>query len=129
MPWWQTRLKKRMESWRRSVKQGGISLMLTISCEVARTGALSLRIRILLNYVTFGRELSFVVIDVGMEQAQVNQTEINGFSDTFLLHDRTHLVHGLDHHLHPTLQPKMALEGGEGGLKITLTAFERTEME
>ena len=64
-----------------------------------------------------------------MERAQNKQTNRDGFPDTILFHDRTHLVHGLDHHLHPTLQPKMALEGGEGGLKITLTAFERTEME
>lgn len=103
--------------------------MLTISCEVARPCALSSRIKILQSYVTFKLEHAFVVIDVGMEQAQNDQTEINGFSDTFLLHDWTHLVHGLEHHFHTTLQSKMALEGGEGGLKITLTAFERTEME
>tara|TARA_B110000008_G_scaffold225564_1_gene226723 strand:+ start:406 stop:717 length:312 start_codon:yes stop_codon:yes gene_type:complete len=103
--------------------------MPTISCEVARPCALSSRIKILQSYVTFKLEHAFVVIDVGMEQTQINQTEINGFADTFLLHDWTHLVHGLEHHFHTTLQPKMALEGGEGGLKITLTAFERTEME
>ena len=64
-----------------------------------------------------------------MERAQNKQTNRDGFLDTILFHDRTDLVHVLDHHLHTALQPKMALGGGEGGLKITLTAFERTEME
>jgi hypothetical protein len=69
------------------------------------------------------------VIDVGMERAQNKQTNRDGFPDTILFHDRTDLVHDLDHHLHTALQPKVALGGGESGLKITLTAFERTEME
>jgi hypothetical protein len=69
------------------------------------------------------------VIDVGMERAQNKQTNRDGFLDTILFHDRTDLVHDLDHHLHTALQPKMAFGGGPSGLKITLTAFERTEME
>ena len=64
-----------------------------------------------------------------MERAQNKQTNRDGFPDTILFHDRTNLVHDLDHQLHTALQPKLAFGGGESGLKITVTAFERTEME